>query len=200
MAKFSIAYSKTMAHEGLYSNDPSDRGGETYMGIARKFHADWDGWAIVDRIKEEVSKYNLKAALNANPVLKTKVQDFYKKVFWDVLNLDRLQCQEIADELFDTGVNQGSGSAAKYFQMSLNLLNYNGKHFSDLKVDGDIGTKTLAAYNAYMLTAQFRSRSVPRNTSTLLKAMSFFQAKKYFLICEADPGQEKYFYGWLNRV
>ena len=41
MAEFSEAFTQTAAHEGGYSNDPLDRGGETYRGIARVHHPDW---------------------------------------------------------------------------------------------------------------------------------------------------------------
>ena len=37
MANFSDAYALTSAHEGGYVNDPVDRGGETYRGIARRY-------------------------------------------------------------------------------------------------------------------------------------------------------------------
>ena len=47
MAQFKIAFQKTLLHEGNYSNDPSDLGGETYKGIARNIHSSWSGWRII---------------------------------------------------------------------------------------------------------------------------------------------------------
>jgi len=38
MAKFNLAFSKMLFHEGGYVNDPDDLGGETYKGIARNSH------------------------------------------------------------------------------------------------------------------------------------------------------------------
>lgn len=32
-----------LIHEGGYSNDPIDLGGETYKGIARNAHPNWQG-------------------------------------------------------------------------------------------------------------------------------------------------------------
>jgi len=52
MAEFNIALQKTLAHEGGYSNDPNDMGGETYKGISRASHSVWKGWAIVDKYKK----------------------------------------------------------------------------------------------------------------------------------------------------
>ena len=51
MADFRTAYYLTMGHEGGYNNDPDDVGGETYKGIARNYHASWEGWKIVDMYK-----------------------------------------------------------------------------------------------------------------------------------------------------
>ncbi|WP_297096385.1 glycosyl hydrolase 108 family protein [uncultured Draconibacterium sp.] len=200
MASFHISYGKTMAHEGVYSNDPSDRGGETYKGIARKFHSDWKGWSVIDEVKEQVNVSDLNKTLEANTYLNTLVRFFYKQKFWDKLQLDSINGQELADELFDTAVNQGVKTAAYYFQRSLNFLNNNQKHYSDIKEDGMVGAQTIKAFNAYMLTAMFSSRSTARNIHTLIKSISFFQMQRYVEICENNPRQEVFFYGWLNRV
>lgn len=200
MASFYVSYEKTMAHEGLYCNNPSDKGGETYKGIARKFYPDWSGWSIIDGVKDQVNISDLNKTLEANTYLNTLVRAFYKSMFWDRLELDLIKEQDLADELFDTGVNQGIKTVAKFFQRSLNFLNNNQKHYSDIKEDGNIGANTMKAYQAYMLTANFSSRSVQRNTRAILKAISFFQMKRYVDICEKNPGQEVFFYGWLNRV
>lgn len=200
MADFRLSYQKTMSHEGGYVNDPSDRGGETYKGIARNLHPNWEGWKIVDKAKETVNVSDLNHFLISDNTLQGMILNFYKVTFWDALQLDHISEQEIADELFDTAVNQGVKSAAVYFQNSLNLLNNNQKHYSDILTDGVIGQNTLKAYRAYMLTANFVSRSQHRNINTLLKSMTFFQMKRYVDICERNQGQEVFFYGWLNRV
>jgi type VI secretion system secreted protein VgrG len=38
---FLKAFNTTMTFEGGYANDPDDAGGETYMGISRRYHPDW---------------------------------------------------------------------------------------------------------------------------------------------------------------
>ena len=53
MAKFSEAEKITCKNEGGYANNPSDNGGETYAGIARKFWPNWSGWAKIDAIKKQ---------------------------------------------------------------------------------------------------------------------------------------------------
>ena len=51
MADFKKALTETLRHEGGYVNDPKDPGGETYKGISRKNHPDWEGWNIIDEKK-----------------------------------------------------------------------------------------------------------------------------------------------------
>lgn len=200
MAQFGIAYDKTMAHEGQYANDPRDMGGETWKGISRKNWPQWAGWEVIDAIKANVHSRDLNKAMNADEELESYVKQFYLAEFWNKLSLAEIKDQAIADELFDTAVNQGEAKAGKYFQEALNLLNNNQKHYSDIEADGKIGAGTLKAYNAYMLTAHFPGRSVERNTKTLLKVMNGLQFGRYAEICREHPEQEVYFYGWVNRV
>lgn len=200
MSDFIPAYNLTMSHEGQYSNDPRDLGGETWKGIARKMHPEWEGWEVIDTIKNSVLISNLAKVLNADDELEDLVQAFYKAEFWDKLNLDLIKEQDIANELFDTAVNQGSIIAMKQFQEALNLLNNNQKHYSDIREDGKPGPETLKAYMGYTLTAHFPGRSVERNNRTLIALMNGLQCARYAEICEANPDQEVYFYGWMNRV
>ena len=48
MADFNKAYKATMGHEGGYVDDPADKGGETYKGIARRYNPGWGGWKQID--------------------------------------------------------------------------------------------------------------------------------------------------------
>jgi lysozyme family protein len=55
VAIFRISYDLTNQIEGGYVNDPDDKGGETYRGIARKKHPSWRGWYKVDDVKKQTS-------------------------------------------------------------------------------------------------------------------------------------------------
>lgn len=200
MSEFKLAYDKTLANEGQYSNDPRDRGGETWKGIARKMHPEWEGWSIIDETKLNVNANQIAFALSKDDELDLLVQDFYKVEFWNKLLLDQIKDQDITNELFDTAVNQGTVIAVKQLQEALNLLNNNQKHYSDIAEDGKIGEGTLKAYRSYMLTANFPGRSTDRNVRTLLKLMNGLQAARYAEICEENPDQEVWFYGWVNRI
>jgi lysozyme family protein len=164
-------------------------------------HPDWEGFAVIDEIKVNTqNNKNFIMAMNADEELEEMVLAFYQTEFWDKLLLNQVTDQDIAGELFDTAVNQGISTAVRQLQQGLNLLNNNQKHYSDLNEDGRMGAETLKAYRAYMLTAHFPGRSTVRNIGTLLKVLNGLQFYRYAEICTANPGQEVYFYGWVNRV
>lgn len=110
MAEFIKAYKKLEIAEGGYSNNPNDKGGETYKGISRKYNPDWIGWYIVDDIKKH-HPTTFKGILKATPQLEKYVQELYKIKYWNVLSLDNFKSQAIAEQLFDTCVNCGRTNA-----------------------------------------------------------------------------------------
>ena len=184
MAKFNTAFSKTLLHEGKYVNDFQDKGGETYKGIARNFHKNWRGWDIIDAFKDiPMFPENLENSSD----LKTLVKEIYKTKYWDCIKLSSFNSQIIADELFDTAVNMGPGTAARFLQKALNLLNRNQKNYADLVVDATIGAKTLEAVSLC-------------NSTKLNTALNLLQGERYMKIVRKNPSQERFFNGWLNRV
>ena len=112
MADFNKAFDKTSMHEGGYVYDPDDAGGETYRGISRKYNPQWIGWETIDKTRPNIP----------NNELDPLVRQFYKVGYWDINKLDNFP-QSVANEMFDTGVNMGTGRAAKFLQKSLNYLN-----------------------------------------------------------------------------
>lgn len=186
MANFEKAHKKTSSIEGGYVNDPTDKGKETYKGISRRFFPSWEGWIIIDEYKKT---HQLKRNdVVKNDQLEYLVDIFYKNNFWNVNRLDEIENQDIANELFDTGVNMYWRTAAKMLQEALNLLNRDEKDYCDIAVDGKIGNITLSIVNNY------------KYPKALLKTLNGLQFKRYVSICKADPSQEKFFRGWLLRV
>lgn len=191
MADFRIAYNIVRQHEGGYANNKADNGGETFKGIARKFWSDWSGWKFIDAIK---SKFNTSDADVIDreaakiPDLQNAVLAFYKSNFWNVLSLDAVINQDIANELFDTAVNMSTNTAGEFLQRSLNVLNRNGQDYSDLLVDGKIGQKTITVLNAH------------KYPQTVLKVLNCLQGAKYISICEHNPSQEIFIRSWMSRV
>lgn len=120
MAKFIDAYKKVLNNEGIYSNDPDDAGGETYKGISRKANPNWDGWISIDAIKKS-HPTTFKGIIKKTPELEKKVQDLYKDKYWDCFELDDVPSQLVAEQMFDTAVNQGQTAAIKFAQRVLDL-------------------------------------------------------------------------------
>ncbi|MDH3387000.1 MAG: hypothetical protein OEN02_03770 [Gammaproteobacteria bacterium] len=189
MANFSEAYNLTSAHEGGYVDDPTDRGGETYRGISRVHHPSWSGWSKIDAHK---ARRGFPTTLDADTALQTSVKSFYKRKYWDRFLGDQIPDQRVANELYDTGVNMGVRSAARFLQNALNLLNRNQRNFEDLVVDGWLGQGTLKALKQYL--------KLDRNSDALLKLLNIQQGSRYIEIMENDPSQEKYARGWLKRA
>ena len=65
---------------------------------------------------------------------------------------------ELAEELFDTGINMGTGTAIGFLQRALNALNRNGRDYADLAVDRRIGPATLGALDAFLRKRARRAR------------------------------------------
>lgn len=182
MAKFEIAEEITGANEGLYANNPADTGGETWAGVARKHWPKWLGWTIIDQIKQ---KYGKTASIinkygKANADLTCLTKNFYKQNFWDVNRLDDIKDQQVANTVYDFGVNSGTSRAAKFLQQSVNAVSkYN------LTVDGVIGPKTVTAVNSV-------------NPEMLHKEYNRLREKFYLSI--AGGSQVQFLKGWLKRL
>jgi len=185
---FKNAYNQTMGHEGGYVNDPVDPGGETYKGVSRRNWPDWGGWRIIDAYKP----FSDPSHLYHDDQLDKFTRDFYKFHFWDRPNycgVDKIW-EKLAEKLFDTGVNVGTGRASKWLQASLNLLNRNAKYFPDIKVDGGIGPKTLGVLQQ-ALGCNPKDR--------ILTVFAIHQGEHYKDIMVAHPTQERYV-GWFDRL
>lgn len=193
---FAVAYQHVMGHEigphaatRGYVNDPDDKGGETVAGVSRVFHPGWEGWPLVDQLKGQP---NFPRNLSADLRLDGMISSFYRREFWDKLHCDDMPDHSVALELFDTGVNMSQARAGMYLQQALNLLNNNGKLFSDITEDGVIGPATLSALGFYL--AQSRG-NVPR----LLTVMNVLQGAFYVERMRTEKSQEKHL-GWFDRV
>ena len=192
MGNFDEAFEKTATIEGGYVFDPDDAGGETYKGISRRFNPSWKGWDKIDEIKRANSrKKKFDKVFEQDESLQEEVLLFYKEAYWDKFWGDEIPVQEVAEELFDTGVNMGVRRAVGFLQEGLNLLNRNQKNYADIFEDGLFGRNTLNALEAYLKIDDL---------SYLLKVMNILQGMHYIEYMRKSPTQEKYARGWLKRV
>lgn len=120
MANFNEEFEKLIFIEGGYVNDKDDAGGETYLGISRKFNPDWQGWKIIDSEKKKGIK-DITSRLKKNDVLTEEAKHLYKMSYWDVMELDDIPSQSIAHQLFDTCVNCGCKTAIRIAQQVIGM-------------------------------------------------------------------------------
>lgn len=186
MADFLTSYKITMGNEGAgeLSDNPNDKGGRTYSGISQKFNPAWAGWATIESMR---STPNFPDCLKQSTVLGGQVLAFYKANYWDVLKADQYVDQLLATELFDLGVNCGTGIAGEFLQRSLNVLNNGGTKYADISVDGEIGAGTISAL-------------AKANTKDVLKCVVALQGNRYVEICEKNGTQEEFMSGWIRRA
>lgn len=131
MANFDEEFEKLVFVEGGYVNDKDDAGGETYLGISRVHNPDWVGWKIIDKEKLKGIK-NITKRLKDNKYLTDSAKNLYKDRYWDVMELDDIRNQDIANQLFDTAVNCGVKNAIYMAQHVLNMT-VTGKWSEELK-------------------------------------------------------------------
>lgn len=195
MAEFEIAYAPLKQFEGGYDDDPDDRGGETYAGIARNFFPKWAGWKIIDQIKRSHKTFSaISKAAAKDFYLQDLVAAWYKSEWFDALGLGQFP-QILANELFEQAVNLGKAGSGRKVQIICNAYNrgQNGKPlFTDLVVDGAIGPKTLSA-----LKILLANKATAEN---LVHALNCMQGSHYLERAASRPSQRKYTVGWMKRT
>jgi lysozyme family protein len=172
MADFDKAYQLVLSHEGGYVNDPDDPGGETYRGVARKIWSKWAGWDIVDMLK---TQQGFPGNLDKNSELQDHIKTFYQDNFWNRVKGDDISDQEVANSIFDFGVNAGVRTSAVLAQMVV-----------EVKTDGVIGPVTVNKLNAF-------------DAEHFLAAFTVAKIARYVNIIKKRPVSRKYLYGWIRR-
>lgn len=158
MAIFDLAMEKTLKWEGAGGQVTTDSGGLTKYGISQKAYPN----------------------LNIAALTKADAVGIYRRDYWTPLKLDLFKNQNLANAVFDFGVNAGRKTAAKQLQILLNLRG------EKLTIDGIIGEKTIAAANA--ATADFVN-AFTKGRQEFYKNLARMNTERY--------GQ--YLKGWLNR-
>jgi len=90
---FDIAFDRLLGHEGRYSNDPNDPGGETNWGISKRSYPHID----IKNLTREGAKI------------------IWRRDFWDRLHADKLY-DGVVFQLFDFAANSGIETAVRYLQ------------------------------------------------------------------------------------
>lgn len=165
-----------IAREGGFVDHPADKGGPTRWGITQAVARRHGYMGQMEELPRSV------AAL------------IYKKQYWRTPAFDNVSqiAPILAGELFDTGVNMGTGTAIGFLQRALNALNRNGVDYPDIAVDRTIGPNTLRALEAFL------AKRGPPAENVLTRAIDALQGAHYVRLAEARPAQEAFLYGWLT--
>lgn len=161
MNRFERIFDYLLRVEGGYSDDKNDKGGKTKFGIT----------------EEDARKYGYKSRMRD---LQLEVADIYNKNYYHKNGLDTLKSDKIALSVCDFIVNSGAWGAEKA-QAALNELGF------DLRVDGILGEKSLAALNEV-------------DEAKFLEKYHDLQRRYYRVLAANKPSQKKFLTGWLNRV
>ena len=116
--RFGRIYEIVMKYEGGYVNHPNDPGGETYKGISRRSHPNWEGWKLIDQKKV---------------VPDDLVRRFYYDKFWKPLRCEEMPAP-VGEYLFDFAVNAGIRQAVITIQSAVSVT-----------TDGILGPITMGA-------------------------------------------------------
>jgi lysozyme family protein len=165
MADYNKAFAELMECEGNWSNDKNDPGGLTRFGISSVSHPE----------------------VNLKTLTLDGAKAFYKAEYWDPARCGDIEDQELAEELFKAFVNMPPIKAVALLQGAINDI-YGA---SPLTVDGQIGTKTIAAANTICNTypCQVGAKVVRRTYE--LEIIKYYAALKTF---------NSFGRGWVHRV
>jgi lysozyme family protein len=142
MAKdpFEIAMSFVLPHEGGYSNDPNDPGGETKYGISKRAFPNLD----IANLTE------------------AQARDIYRQKYWDKLWLGQVP-PAVALVVMDTAVNTGLPTASLLLQKAFNALALD----QPLQEDGWLGPLTRTALQMLAMRNPTAVRLLARETLVL---------------------------------
>lgn len=171
MDRIDIALDFILEAEGGWADVKGDRGGATNWGIT------------IGLLKGLGRDYDLDHdgdvdVADLRLLTKEQAREIYVSKFLWVM--DGIQDCRVAVYLADTAVNSGPHTAVHILQDALNLCGFK------LKCDGTMGPLTKNAANAAG-DALFPSFQVAR-------------AVFYRSLVKADPSQQKFLRGWLNRA
>ena len=114
----------------------------------------------------------------------TKVDMFYKKMYWDPIKGDTLPSQDVANQAYDEAVNGGVGSAKKMLKA--------------------IGITVCMLIFSISLMAQPCPKLQRERDSLLLVTKSqgirLERIKARVNLCNRKPSQRKFLLGWINRA
>jgi lysozyme family protein len=170
MADFKLAFLFTLQHEDATRSGKVtvDAGGRTRFGIAEKFHPDLPEGFFTGPAEDALAE----------------AEKIEEREYWGAMRLSAIENQNVANKLFDMGVNMGVRQAAIYAQSAANSLSAADARLVE---DGEIGAKTLAAINSVDPIAYHQ-------------ALCDLSAAHYRHVAAVNPAQAMNLVGWMKRA
>lgn len=112
---FDEAFEKLIGHEGGYSNNPADPGGETMYGVTARVAR---SHGYMGPMKD---------------LTLDRAKDIYRMSYWDSVRASELP-EAVRFDVFDASVNSGPGQAIRFLQRATGVTD-----------DGILGQRTMRA-------------------------------------------------------
>ena len=171
-ASFLEAFAFIKGHEGHYANDVSDRGGETYTGITRKWNRDWKGWKFIDQAKP------LRQNDSVGGLVPHYVLDYYLTI-WVREGFYMIRDQQVANYVMDFRLNGTIGTMITK------------------RVMREMGAKIVVNNVMDEATCIQMNRL---DKKEFLKRLSNRRVQFYQNVARRDPSQKKFLNHWLYRA
>lgn len=179
LSRFDECFKLVLDSEGGYSDNTDDKGGKT-------------NWGITEATLSAAFKVGIVSHNNIKDLTVEEAKTIYKVNYWDKCKCDDLP-KPLDLYVFDTAVNCGVGTSAKFLQEVINKA----VGANILAVDGIIGAMTIGAVEGWL------SRYKADCTFPVLFLCNLFMDRRlqyYSNIVAKNGSQLVFLRGWLNRV
>lgn len=172
--------------EGGYVDNPNDLGKATCHGITVMTAGEYNElWA----------KYNWDGTMETMPV--EFAYEVYDIGWWQKMHLDDVAVlsHELAEKMFDFGINAGRTNSVRSMQRLLNVNNRAGKLYDNIVADGYMGAKSISALRGYL------DSNKSDGADKIAYALGCMQLYHYVDISEKRDAEanEEFTRGWINR-
>lgn len=179
LSRFDECFKLVLDSEGGYSDNTDDKGGKT-------------NWGITEATLNAAFKVGIVSHNNIKDLTVEEAKTIYKVNYWDKCKCDDLP-KPLDLYVFDTAVNCGVGTSAKFLQEVINKA----VGANILAVDGIIGAMTIGAVEGWL------SHYKADCTFPVLFLCNLFMDRRlqyYSNIVAKNGSQLVFLRGWLNRV
>lgn len=180
-----------LKEEGVFVDDPVDRGGATKYGISHRF--------LLDIHSRAPKTYRAIMKTSWRPTKETikrltidEAWDFFNRCFYENVATKDKFSYALTVELCDLAFNAGPEQSVRILQRALNHV-LEGSKEDELEEDGVWGPKSSAAYHRFM-------NVWGGSESLLLSEYREARVRFYKRIVRRDPTQKRFLNGWISRA